>query len=281
MAEWLKAPHSKCGILARVSRVRIPPSPPGSVNSDILAKDILEWPSSRPRGGDWQRQATLAATGCSGAAMSPIVHTLLMDRADAFAMPEAERIVLQLRTSLLTHNDALQTGNFTVLRDVSAPSVREANSAARLSEIFGNLAPQNIDLAAIAILTPQLSEAPILDTNASLLRTKGFFPGQPSLPNCRAGRRGAAIPRKPLPARLQNPARLCRHLKARMPGTDGKLCKLCDQARRERSKMSVHYRTRYIVSGARPDLSGRKERELSCGYCDALPPSSFHYMAAS
>ena len=29
MAEWLKAPHSKCGILARVSRVRIPPSPPG------------------------------------------------------------------------------------------------------------------------------------------------------------------------------------------------------------------------------------------------------------
>ena len=28
VAEWLKAPHSKCGILARVSRVRIPPSPP-------------------------------------------------------------------------------------------------------------------------------------------------------------------------------------------------------------------------------------------------------------
>ena len=28
VAERLKAPHSKCGILARVSRVRIPPSPP-------------------------------------------------------------------------------------------------------------------------------------------------------------------------------------------------------------------------------------------------------------
>jgi hypothetical protein len=28
VAEWLKAPHSKCGILARVSGVRIPPSPP-------------------------------------------------------------------------------------------------------------------------------------------------------------------------------------------------------------------------------------------------------------
>ena len=28
VAEWLKAPHSKCGILARVSWVQIPPSPP-------------------------------------------------------------------------------------------------------------------------------------------------------------------------------------------------------------------------------------------------------------
>src|SRR5271168_4819736 len=28
VAEWLKAPHSKCGVRATVSGVRIPPSPP-------------------------------------------------------------------------------------------------------------------------------------------------------------------------------------------------------------------------------------------------------------
>src|SRR5690606_6454999 len=28
VAEWLKVPHSKCGVLARVPWVRIPPSPP-------------------------------------------------------------------------------------------------------------------------------------------------------------------------------------------------------------------------------------------------------------
>jgi hypothetical protein len=28
VAEWLKAPHSKCGIRVTVSGVRIPPSPP-------------------------------------------------------------------------------------------------------------------------------------------------------------------------------------------------------------------------------------------------------------
>ena len=33
VAEWLKAPHSKCGIRATVSGVRIPPSPPNYFNS--------------------------------------------------------------------------------------------------------------------------------------------------------------------------------------------------------------------------------------------------------
>jgi hypothetical protein len=36
VAEWSNAPHSKCGILARVSGVRIPPSPPFSI--DFIGK---------------------------------------------------------------------------------------------------------------------------------------------------------------------------------------------------------------------------------------------------
>src|SRR6516225_12298820 len=35
VAEWLKAPHSKCGIRVTVSGVRIPPSPPISTFADI------------------------------------------------------------------------------------------------------------------------------------------------------------------------------------------------------------------------------------------------------
>src|SRR5215208_4499285 len=34
VAEWLNAPHSKCGIRATVSGVRIPPSPPADPGSD-------------------------------------------------------------------------------------------------------------------------------------------------------------------------------------------------------------------------------------------------------
>jgi hypothetical protein len=65
-------------------------------------------------------------------------------------MPDAEKIVLLLRTSILTLNDALQTGNFTVLRDMGAPGFRDANTAARLSQSFSDLASKNIDLSPVS-----------------------------------------------------------------------------------------------------------------------------------
>ena len=94
-------------------------------------------------------------------------------------MPEAEKIVVLIRTALLTLNDALQTGNFTVLRDVGAPGFREANSAARLSQVFSNLASLGVDLSVVAITPPQLAEPPVIDPNTGMLRVKGWFPGQP------------------------------------------------------------------------------------------------------
>jgi len=94
-------------------------------------------------------------------------------------MPDAEKIVLLLRTTLLTLNDALQTGNFTVLRDVGAPGFREANSAARLSQSFADLASKGIDLSAVSTITPKLTEAPALDQQKGMLHLKGNFPGQP------------------------------------------------------------------------------------------------------
>jgi hypothetical protein len=93
--------------------------------------------------------------------------------------PDAEKIVLLLRTSLLTLNDALQTGNFTVLRDIGAPGFRDANTAARLSQSFSDLASKGIDLSTVSIIAPQLSKPPELDQSKGMLRLKGYFPGQP------------------------------------------------------------------------------------------------------
>jgi hypothetical protein len=99
--------------------------------------------------------------------------------ASQIVMPDAEKIVLLLRTSILTLNDALQTGNFTVLRDMSAPGFRDANTAARLSQSFSDLVSKGVDLSPVSIIAPQLSEAPALDQQKGMLRLKGYFPGQP------------------------------------------------------------------------------------------------------
>jgi hypothetical protein len=94
-------------------------------------------------------------------------------------IPDAQKIVLLLRSTLLTLNDAIQTGNFTVLRDVGAPGFRDANSPARLSQAFSNLASQGMDLSAVTVIAPQLTEPPALDQQKGMLHLKGYFPGQP------------------------------------------------------------------------------------------------------
>jgi hypothetical protein len=96
--------------------------------------------------------------------------------AQQVAMPDAEAIVVLARTTLLTLDDALKTGNFTVLRDIAAPGFRDANSAARLSHIFANLESQHVDLSTVAITAPQLAEAPTIDPQSGMLQIKGHFP---------------------------------------------------------------------------------------------------------
>jgi hypothetical protein len=91
-------------------------------------------------------------------------------------MPDADKIVLLLRNTLITLNDAIQTGNFTVMRDKSAPGFREANSAARLGQIFSDLARSGADLSVVSVITPQLTETPVLDQAKGMLNIKGYFP---------------------------------------------------------------------------------------------------------
>jgi hypothetical protein len=106
-------------------------------------------------------------------------EALAQGTAQQVAMPDAEKIVLLLRSTLLTLNDAIETGNFTVLRDKGAPGFRDANTTARLSQAFSDLASRHIDLSGVSILSPQLTESPGLDQQKGMLHLKGYFPVQP------------------------------------------------------------------------------------------------------
>lgn len=129
--------------------------------------------------------AVLLLAACSGAfaqgtpAPTPAAPAAAPPAPPQVVVPDAEKIVLLLRTTILTLNDALQTGNFTVLRDMGAPGFRDANTAARLSQSFSDLASKGVDLSPVSIIAPQLSEAPGLDQQKGMLHLKGYFPGQP------------------------------------------------------------------------------------------------------
>src|SRR6266852_4108345 len=89
-----------------------------------------------------------------------------------------EQALYLIRSTLLTLNDANRSGNYTVLRDLSAPEFQAKNTAADLALVFSDLRQRRIDLHAAALLAPQLTAAPALD-DKGMLRLTGFFPTRP------------------------------------------------------------------------------------------------------
>jgi hypothetical protein len=91
-----------------------------------------------------------------------------------------EQALYLIRSTLLTLNDANRSGNYTVLRDLAAPSFQARNSAADLARIFADLRGRHFDLFAVALAAPQLAAPPHLEANG-MLRLTGDFATRPQL----------------------------------------------------------------------------------------------------
>ena len=81
-------------------------------------------------------------------------------------------------STLIALNQANETGNYTVFRDLASGSFQSANSAADLAELFGNLRRQRIDLMPIIFVAPKPAQPPQID-GRGLLRLVGYFPTRP------------------------------------------------------------------------------------------------------
>ncbi len=101
--------------------------------------------------------------------------------APAQPAPAPEQIMYLIRSTLISLNDANRSGNYTVLRDLAAPSFQARYTAADLAIIFTDLRRRNFDLFAVAVLTPQLTAVPTVEPN--LLHLTGSFPTRPLLIN--------------------------------------------------------------------------------------------------
>ena len=90
-------------------------------------------------------------------------------------------VLILIRSALLALDQANKTGNYTVLRDLGSPDF-QANSAARLAEIFAQERHDNIDLSGVAVIDPQLTLLPQIEGNG-MLHMAGFFPSVPTQVN--------------------------------------------------------------------------------------------------
>ena len=114
----------------------------------------------------------MAAAASAGHAQAPAPKPAQIDR---------NGVLILIRSTLLALDQANKTGNYTVLREIGAPGF-QSNSAARLGEIFAKLRNDNLDLSGVAVLDPQLSLLPQIETNG-LMHMTGFFPSVPSQVN--------------------------------------------------------------------------------------------------
>jgi len=93
-------------------------------------------------------------------------------------VPKAEALLMMIRTTLIALNHANRTGNYTVLRDLAAPSFQATNNPARLGQIFAKLRGKNLDLSPIVLVSPKLLAKPAI-TAQGMLHIRGLFPTRP------------------------------------------------------------------------------------------------------
>jgi hypothetical protein len=91
---------------------------------------------------------------------------------------DLEQIVMLVRTTLVALHQANLTGNYTVLRDLSAPDFQTRNSAADLARIFAAVRERRVDLAEAVLLDPHLGDLKI--TPDKQLHVAGWLATRPA-----------------------------------------------------------------------------------------------------
>lgn len=93
-------------------------------------------------------------------------------------MPDQVKLNLMIRTTLLAFSQANQTGNYSVLRDLSHPQFQLQNTHSSLSDAFKNFRQRNLDLSPIIFYTPKLLRPASIQKDG-LLRMTGYFETKP------------------------------------------------------------------------------------------------------
>jgi hypothetical protein len=119
--------------------------------------------------------AWLGAAALPAGAQAPVRATAPAQA----AVPDPIVINKLIWSAMAALDQANQTGNYSVLRDLGAPSFQTNNSAATLGGIFQALRNQQVDLGYTLVVGPTLQFPPAI-VQGGLLRIRGSFPLRPA-----------------------------------------------------------------------------------------------------
>jgi hypothetical protein len=128
--------------------------------------------------------ARLFFAGCLAAAASPLAAQAQAPApAPAAVQPGVpDPIVINklIWSAMAALDQANQTGNYSVLRELGSPSFQASNSVATLGGIFQALRNRQVDLGYTLVVGPTLQYPPAI-VQDGLLRIRGTFPLRPAL----------------------------------------------------------------------------------------------------
>ena len=142
----------------------------GAQPKDKGAKDAP--PAAAPAGKGAPAAAPSEKAGPEAKAAAPAGKTI----------PDNFKLNLLIRSTVIAVNQANKTGNYSVLRDLSAPGFKTANPVEKLAELFKGLRETKFDLSPIMFFDPKLVRPPAFMDNG-MLRLSGFFDTQPQRVN--------------------------------------------------------------------------------------------------
>ena len=121
-------------------------------------------------GGNGQELLSKSALAQSSSAMPP---------PSPMPVPNELELAKLIWSTMAAVDHANAAGNYSVLRDLSAPAFQMNNDSARLAKIFETLRASNVDLSNTMLLAPTYEFAPVI-MSGNILHVKGFFGLRPT-----------------------------------------------------------------------------------------------------
>lgn len=88
-------------------------------------------------------------------------------------------MLILIRSTLYALDLSNKSGNYTILREISAPGFAVVNDAARLSASFRSQRDRNLDFSGVLVFEPTMTAMPEIDKNG-MMHFAGYFPSASS-----------------------------------------------------------------------------------------------------